>query len=116
LQELLGSSLDDIAAPTHAAVLAFDEVDKIRFEGSFFCLTGNFVYGPREICARAIEKRGGIVKDSVTKKLTYLIVGGLGSPEWKHGSFGTKIDLAMRNKRAGLPICVVREDRWVASL
>jgi NAD-dependent DNA ligase len=116
LQALLGGTLDDLAASTHATTLTFDEVHTVQFPGSAFCLTGDFVYGPREVCARAIESRGGVVKSSVTKKLNYLIVGGLGSPEWKHGSFGNKIERAMRNKRDGLPILVVHEDWWVASL
>lgn len=116
LQALLGGTLDDLAASTHATSLAFDEVEAIQFSGSAFCLTGEFVYAPREVCARAIESRGGVVKNSVTKKLQYLIVGGLGSPEWKHGSFGTKIEQAMRHKREGLPVLVVHEDRWVVSL
>jgi hypothetical protein len=52
----------------------------------------------------------------LNKKLTYLIVGGLGSPEWKHGSFGTKIEKAMQYKRQGLGIMIVHEDNWAQSL
>lgn len=44
----------------------------------------------------------------MTKKLDYLVVGGLGSLEWKHGSFGTKIEKAMQHKRAGVPLFIVR--------
>jgi NAD-dependent DNA ligase len=116
LQSLLGGTLDNLATSTHAADLAFDDVQTVQFPGSVFCLTGDFVYAAREICARAIESRGGIIKNSVTKKLNYLIVGGLGSPEWKHGSFGTKIEQAMRHKSDGLPLLIVHEDQWISSL
>ena len=116
LQQLIGGALDDLAASTHVTGLAFDDVPGVEFEGARFCLTGEFVYAPREVCATAISKRGGIVGDSVTKKLRYLVVGGLGSDEWKHGSFGTKIEKAILYKRSGLPILIVHEDRWASSL
>ena len=95
--------------------LAFDDIAEIKFDGSRFCLTGEFVYAPRDVCASAIETLGGLV-GGVTKKLSYLVIGGLGSPEWKHGSFGTKIDKAMQYKSDGHPILVVHEDRWASSL
>jgi hypothetical protein len=44
------------------------------------------------------------------------VVGSLGSQEWKHGSFGTKIDRAMELKQQGAPIAVVKEDHWAAAL
>jgi NAD-dependent DNA ligase len=91
-------------------------VARVEFSGARFCLTGDFVFAPREKCVVEIEQRGGIVGGNVTKKLRYLVVGGLGSEEWKHGSFGTKIELAIRYRRDGLPILIVHEDRWAASL
>lgn len=116
LRALIGGTLEGLAASTHVTGLAFDDVGRVVFPGATFCLTGNFVYAPREVCTTETEKRGGQVKNSVTKKLQYLIVGGLGSPEWKHGSFGTKIEQAIRYKREGLPILVVHEDQWASSL
>lgn len=115
LTQLIGGSLDELAASTHVTGLALDTVDRVNFANAWFCLTGDFVYAPREKCVKAIEQRGGIV-GGVTKKLRYLIVGGLGSPEWKHGSFGTKIEKAMQYKRDGLPIFIVHEDIWASSL
>lgn len=116
LQQLIGGALEELSTSTHVTQLAFDDVPRVEFPGSVFSLTGEFVYAPREICAAAIEKRGGIVIQYVTKKLRYLVVGGLGSPEWKHGSFGTKIEQAVRYKHDGLGILIVHEDRWAASL
>lgn len=116
LQQLIGGTLEELANSTHVTQLAFDDVPRVEIPGATFCLTGEFVYGPREVCAVAIEKRGGTVSKSVTKKLRYLVVGGLGSPEWKHGSFGTKIEQAICYKRDGLGILIVHEDRWASSL
>ena len=88
----------------------------LEYPGFRFCLTGDFVYGLRDLCAAEIEKRGGIVGNSITKTLSYLVVGSLGSPEWKHGSFGTKIDKAIKYKRDGCSIFIVREECWASSL
>lgn len=116
LQKLIGGTLDELAASTHVTQLAFDDVPCIDFPGALFCLTGDFVFAPRNVCEAAIAKRGGAVSKSVTKKLRYLVVGGLGSTEWKHGSFGTKLEKAIRYKRDGVGILIVHEDRWASSL
>lgn len=116
LQKLIGGTLDELAASTHVTRLAFDDVPRIEFPGALFCMTGDFVFGPRNACEAAVEKRGGIVSKSVTKKLRYLVVGGLGSAEWKHGSFGTKLQKAMTYKRDGVGILIVHEDQWASSL
>lgn len=116
LQQLIGGTLEDLAASTHVTQLAFDDVPRVEFAGIRFCLTGEFVFAPREKCSTVIEQHGGIVNNSVTKKLRYLVVGGLGSPEWKHGSFGTKIEQAIQYKREGAPILIVHENCWTSSL
>lgn len=117
LQQLIGGSYDELASPAHVTrSLAFDDVAQMEFSGSRFCLTGEFAFAPRSKCEAAISSRGGIISSSVTKKLHYLVVGGLGSPEWKHGSFGTKIEHAVKNRREGLPVLIVHEDRWASFL
>jgi NAD-dependent DNA ligase len=116
LQELIGGTAESLAAPTHVTQLAFDNVKACEFPGMLFCLTGDFVYGPRESCEVEIEKRGGLSAKNVTKALRYLVIGDRGSPEWKHGSFGTKIEKAQKYKRDGVPILIIREECWVSSL
>jgi NAD-dependent DNA ligase len=115
LTKLVGGRLEDLANLTHVTEMIFDDVPSVQFAGSVFCLTGNFVYAPREVCIRETEQRGGLIKTGVSKKLNYLVVGGLGSPEWKHGSFGTKIEKAMQLKQKA-PIAIVHEDLWAKSL
>jgi NAD-dependent DNA ligase len=115
LQQFVGGTPEQLAAPQHVTELAFDDVPRVEFPGCTFCLTGEFVFAPRDVCAVEIEKRGGTV-GNVTKRLRYLVVGGLGSKEWKHGSFGNKIEKAMKYKRDGAAILIVREDQWAASL
>lgn len=116
LQALVGGRLDELASSTHVSELAIDRVDAVEFAGRLFCLTGDFCLGSRAQCEEFIRKRGGDVKTSVTKGLDYLVVGGMGSEEWKHGSFGTKILKAQQYKAAGARISIVHEDAFAAAL
>jgi NAD-dependent DNA ligase len=116
LQQIAGGSLERLAERGPVNQLAFDEDAKLSFGGSTFCLTGNFVFGPRPRCVAETAAHGGVVVDGVTKKLNYLVVGALGSDEWKHGSFGTKIEKAVAYKRSGAPLFIVREDHWMQAL
>lgn len=116
LQQLIGGTLDQLAESTHVTELALDQVQLIDFPDKSFCLTGEFVFGPRKSCEDAIARRGGNVLAGITKKLHYVVVGGLGSPEWKHGSFGNKIEKAIQYRRSGQPLLIVHEDVWAASM
>ena len=115
LRQLLGGRLDEVAEAGDVSELPLDRIQQVEVTGKQFCFTGDFVFGPRRTCEEAIERRGGIV-GSVTKKLDYLVVGGLGSLEWKHGSFGTKIEKAVMYREGGCPVRIVHEDVWTASL
>lgn len=116
LQRLIGGSIEELAEPTHVSELAFDRTATVAIPNATFCLTGDFVFASRTQCESAIEKRGGFTSKSVTKKVAYVVVGGLGSAEWKHGSFGTKIERAIEYKRQGVPILIVHEDQWASAL
>jgi hypothetical protein len=116
LLKLVGSDGPDLPKATHATALAHDVVDRVTFDEKSFCLTGNFVYGPVESCESAIKKRGGDISASVKAGVTYLVIGSLGSAQWKHGSFGRKVEKAMECKRNGLSIFVIQEERWARSL
>lgn len=115
LNALLGGALDDLAGAPKVTTLAFDEGVEVEHRERLFCFTGDFVFGPRSICEKAVVARGGSIA-GVTKKLHYLVVGGLGSPEWKHGVFGTKIEKAMEHKQSGLGIKILHEDSWASAL
>lgn len=116
LRQLIGGELTDLMESTHVTELALDHSASVVIPEKYFCLTGDFVFAPRSRCEKVIQDLGGVVSGSVTKKLTYLVVGGLGSKEWKHGSFGTKVEKAIEYKRSGVPIFIVHEDQWAAAL
>jgi NAD-dependent DNA ligase len=78
LKKLIGGNDETLAAARHVTELAFDDVAAVKFPGMSFCLTGDFVYGPRDLCTTEIQKLGGMVLGNVTKRLHYLVIGTLG--------------------------------------
>ena len=116
LQKLIGGEAEELAEASHVSELALDRSASVHIPESTFCLTGDFVFATRSHCEDTIVKRGGLVSKSVTKKVKYVVVGGLGSAEWKHGSYGTKIEKAIEYKRNGVPLLIVHEDQWAAAL
>jgi hypothetical protein len=112
LQQLVGGSHEKLENATHVSEIMFDRDASIVVAGQRFCFTGEFAYGSRSDCERVVRDLGGFVAASVSRKVNYLVVGGLGSPEWIHGSFGTKIVSAIEIKRKGGPVLIVHEDQW----
>jgi hypothetical protein len=115
LQRFIGGTTEDLATPNRVTELVFDDVERVSFRESLFCLTGEFAYAERPQCEVLTSSRGGIL-GNVTKKLNYLVVGQRGSAEWKHGSFGNKIVKALEYKQRGIPILIVAESVWASSL
>lgn len=85
----------------------------ISFEECQFCLSGDFLnYDTKADVESVIEHRGGIIAKSVTKKVSYLIVGAQGSEDWKFGKYGRKVEKAMQYKSKGVAIEVI-EESWL---
>jgi NAD-dependent DNA ligase len=60
--------------------------------------------------------RGGVVVDSVSAEVDYLVVGALGSSEWVHGSYGRKIERAIElYDQLGAPL-ILSEQQWAIAL
>lgn len=113
LEGLIGKDIDaKPEEPAKPIALPVDDNIDIQFDNRAFCLTGDFYYGPRERCIEAIEARGGRVISGITKKLDYLVIGQVASPEWKFGNFGTKIMKAVEYRDKGVNIAIVNELRW----
>ena len=116
LNMLIEDRLEDLAEQVDLTELWFDDVGLIDFNKARFCLTGNFVFGPEEVCKTAIEQRGGIVTPSVGDESHFLVVGGLGVDEWRNGGLGAEIESAMRLRATGKSVKIIPEDSWVAYL
>lgn len=116
LSMLIDDRLEDLAEQVDLTELWFDQVGLIEFDRTRFCLTGNFVFGPLDVCTMAIEQRGGIVTPSVSGESQFLVVGALGVDEWRVGGLGAEIEAAMRLRARGQPLKIIPEDCWVAHL
>lgn len=95
----------------------FDDDPLIVFPSNTFVFTGEFMFGTRNACSRAVEKRGGLTSDIVTKKTNYLVVGAKSSPDWIVENFGRKIQKAAQMAETGIyEISIVREVDWVMAI
>jgi NAD-dependent DNA ligase len=88
----------------------------ITIAGHSFCFTGVFDFGSRTQCYAAVNQRGGIAVNGITKKLHYLVIGNVGSEFWKHSTFGNKIAKAVEYRDDGAPLIIVSESHWASHL
>lgn len=109
LQNLLEEFLDPIGHNTSCA-------NAITFEGSLFCLSGNFNHGSKADIEKIITDRGGSCKGSIVKTTNYLVVGGLGSQEWSMGNFGTKVEKALSMQEKGSEIKIISEEEFIKAI
>ncbi len=79
-----------------------------------FVLTGDFeVPGGKSSMKSAIEAAGGVCKSGVSKKVQYVVVGGLGSDAWAFGNYGSKVKKALDLKLSkGANIGIVTENAF----
>jgi len=104
------------ALPEHISAI-FDDDPHIIVPNNVFVFTGEFIYGTRAACSKAVESKGGITSSSVTKSTNYLVVGSMASPDWIVANFGRKIQKAAEMMMSGeYEIAVVREQDWVMSI
>jgi len=88
----------------------------IDFSGRRFCFTGAFASGPRVWCEQQTVQRGGESASNITQRLSYLVIGEIGSRDWAHSTFGRKIQKAVEYRDKGLPINIISEQHWYDAL
>ena len=119
LEELIGGTLQETGATSGFSTrlpVNDDKASPIIFKDSSFCFTGNFLFGTRAACERAITERGARAVANVRKDLRYLVVGTLVSSEWANTSHGRKIEKAVEYQNYGCPILIISEEHWVRHL
>jgi hypothetical protein len=85
----------------------------VVFEDKLFCFTGISSKGKRKDIVEKINSLGGKYNDSMIKGTNYLIVGDKNNPCWVFSCYGRKIERAIEDRKAGLPIQIVKEiDFW----
>ncbi len=104
------------ALPEHIESI-FDNDPTVIFANNEFVFTGEFMFGTRVACQQAAIRRGATVKDYVTHKTNYLVIGTRSSPDWITENFGRKIQKAAEMASSGdFEISVIREVDWTISL
>jgi len=112
LKEITGNYFTDTgSAQAEISGIPFDTMPLI-FSEKVFCFTGSFIFGTRNECRRVTEKMGALTADTMTKKVDYLVIGAIGSPDWAHESFGHKIAQAMQLKAKNHPVSIIAEKHW----
>lgn len=104
------SMLDDktITNPTVNDNNLCDKNPQIDFNG-VFCFTGASSKYSRSEFKKVITALGGKVTEDITTRLNYLVIGNKGQPQWKFGSYGNKIDEAIKLRKNGHPIMIIHE-------
>lgn len=87
-------------AETYTNPISDSPIESIS--GLAFVLTGDFkTDGGKETIKQMIEAEGGVVKSGTSSKVSYVVVGGLGSDAWAFGNYGQKIKKALDLKCSG---------------
>ncbi len=98
--------LSQIQLILHPVAVSFG----IQYEGSTFCLTGDFSHGTKEEVGDRIIALGGSIAGGVSKKVDYVVVGGQGSEKWSFGNYGGKVKRALALIEQGAKIEIVGEE------
>lgn len=101
---------------TPATLPLNDPAPRIVFKRRSFCFTGTFISGSRAECHALVVAQGGKAWDKVVQALDYLVIGQVGSEQWRHTSFGLKIAKAVQYRDAGRPVAIVSEEHWLAHI
>lgn len=87
----------------------------IEFKGHTFCFTGKFYSGTRSWCEDQVAMRGAQCC-AISRQLTYLVIGEIGSRDWIHSTHGRKIEKAIQYNESGCSIGIIGEQYWHAAL
>jgi len=119
MQELTGRTNQALAdlPPNLSNRLPLDEPEPtVEFKNRSFCFTGKMVCGPRAACEDMVTKRCGRISARIGADLDYLVVGLLGSRDWRQSAYGKKIIAALRYKEKGRPLKIISENTWLKAI
>jgi hypothetical protein len=74
------------------------------------------LYGTRRECERKVIELGGRVRDTVTRRTNFLVIGPIASSAWLESTHGRKILRAVELRSNGLPLRIVSEEAWIRAI
>lgn len=87
-----------------------------NISGKIIVLTGDFKTGDRNEIKSFLEENGAFVKNSVSGKTNFVIIGAHGSNEWKFGTYGGKVDKALELQSKGKDVKIIKEEEFFECL
>ena len=118
-QQAIAEFKEELAAKIVREESPFDQPQpKVIFKDKTFLFTGNFAFGSRKECQKAVSLREGIPTDQkqVGHTIDYLVVGSEGSKDWSKGDYGNKIESAILARRQHGTPAIIQEEHWVEAL
>lgn len=117
LVDFTGCDLESGVVDGLSTKLPVDIDSVVVLDGKVFCLTGVFMAGKRSHVEDIVKRNNGIISNSVTKKIDYLVIGTLSSRDWRFSSHGRKIEKAISYRdNDGVSLKVVSEEMLFDSL
>lgn len=118
LQQISGNRFVETgAADPEGPAIPADADPVITFASKRYCFTGKFAFGPRGRCEDAVTTRGAVCDKNVTQDLDYLVIGALVSKDWKHETYGRKIERALEiREKSGARPAILSEEQWIAAI
>lgn len=92
------------------------ENKSIHFKDKTFLFTGTLIDIERKDAEKEVKLRGGYPAKGVSRTLDYLVVGTIPNPDWKFGSYGNKINDAIKLRNTGFNIQIISEDDFIKGL
>ena len=117
LSSLIGGTESILLGYDASSQLALDEPPPMICWHEEVCVfTGRFAFGTRRHCQAEVLDRGGRCDENVTRQTTFLVLGTFGSTDWRHTSYGRKIERAVELRSAAFPLRIVGEDHWTKAI
>lgn len=112
---------DELKEINDLIVSLLNPVEKIKgeinsVENKVVCLSGNFSYGQKSDVENYIIQRGGTVVSGVNKKVDILIIGSNECQTYSNGTYGTKVEKAMKMIGKGSSIKIIKESDFFTSI
>lgn len=82
---------------------------KVEIQGKSFSFTGILESFSRTKAVETVEKFGGNSTANPGQKTNYLVVGEIGNLSWAYTAYGRKIEIAIKLRKAGHRIQIIRE-------
>lgn len=117
LVDFTGCDLESGVVDGLSTKLPVDDDAEIVLEGMVFCLTGVFMAGKRSHVEDILKRSNGLISNTVTKKIDYLVIGTLSSRDWRFSSHGRKIEKAISYRdNDGVSLKVISEEMLFGAL